>query len=74
MSIKKDKKFASINKDFQKMKALLYEQFETLENVILSGLEAISEKELEAFTKNENKLDQLELKLSYKIIANAVYY
>jgi len=68
MSIKKDKKFASINKDFQKMKALLYEQFETLENVILSGLEAISEKELEVFTKNENKLDQLELKLSYKII------
>lgn len=68
MSIKKDKKFAGINKDFQKMKSLLYEQFETLENVILTGLETLSNKELEVFSENEAKLDQLELKISTNII------
>lgn len=68
MSIKKDKKFEGINKDFQKMKSLLYEQFETLENVILTGLDTLSKKELETFSKNEAKLDQLELKMSHSII------
>jgi phosphate transport system protein len=68
MSIKKDKKFAGINKDFQKMKSLLYEQFETLENVILTGLETLSDKELEVFSENETKLDLLELKISTNII------
>ena len=68
MSIKKDKKFDGINKDFQKMKSILYEQFETLENVILTGLDTCSKKELEIFSKNETKLDQLELKMSENII------
>ena len=68
MSIKKDKRFESINKDFQKMKSLLYEQFETLENVILSGLDSVSKKELDNFSKNEKKLDQMELKMSHNII------
>ncbi|MCZ4693710.1 phosphate transport system regulatory protein PhoU [Ancylomarina euxinus] len=68
MSIKKDKKFEGINKDFQKMKSILYEQFETLENVILTGLDTLSKKERESFSKNEAKLDQLELKMSENII------
>lgn len=68
MPIKKDKRFESINKDFQKMKSLLYAQFETLENVILSGLESVSKKDLDIFSKNEKKLDQMELKMSDNII------
>ena len=68
MSIKKDKRFAGINEDFQKMKALLYDQFEILENVILSGLENVSENELNAFSRNEEKLDQMELIMSKDII------
>jgi len=68
MSIKKDKRFESINKDFQKMKSLLYAQFETLENVILSGLDSVSKKDLDNFSKNEKKLDQMELKMSHNII------
>jgi len=68
MSIKKDKRFEGINKDFQKMKSLLYAQFETLENVILSGLDSVSEKDLNNFSKNEKKLDQMELKMSHNII------
>lgn len=68
MSIKKDKRFESINKDFQKMKSLLYGQFETLENVILNGLDSVSKKDLDNFSKNEKKLDQMELKMSHNII------
>ena len=68
MSIKKDKRFESINKDFQKMKSLLYAQFETIENIILSGLESVSKKDLDNFSKNEKKLDQMELKMSDNII------
>ncbi len=68
MSIKKDKRFEGINKDFQKMKTLLYTQFETLENVILSGLESVSKKDLDDFAKNEKKLDQMELKMSHNIV------
>ncbi|RXQ87821.1 phosphate signaling complex protein PhoU [Ancylomarina salipaludis] len=68
MSIKKDKKFEGINKDFHKMKSILYQQFDTLEDVILEGLETISEKALEQFSKNEKSLDQLELKMSHNII------
>lgn len=68
MSIKKDKRFESINKDFQKMKSLLYAQFETIENIILSGLESVSKKNLDNFSKNEKKLDQMELKMSDNII------
>lgn len=68
MSIKKDKKFEGINKDFQKMKSILYEQFETLENVILTGLDTLSKKDLETFSKNETNLDKLELKMSHNII------
>lgn len=68
MSIKKDKRFESINKDFQKMKSLLYGQFETLEDVILNGLDSVSKKDLDNFSKNEKKLDQMELKMSHNII------
>lgn len=68
MSIKKDKRFESINKDFQKMKSLLYAQFDTIENIILSGLESVSKKNLDNFSKNEKKLDQMELKMSDNII------
>lgn len=68
MSIKKDKRFEGINKDFHKMKSLLYTQFETLENVILNGLESVSQKDLDIFSKNEKKLDQMELKMSDNIV------
>lgn len=68
MSIKKDKKFEGINKDFHKMKSILYQQFDTLENVILEGLDSLSEKDLEQFAKNEKSLDQIELKMSHSII------
>ncbi|RZT91392.1 phosphate transport system protein [Ancylomarina subtilis] len=68
MSIKKDKKFEGINKDFHKMKSILYQQFDTLENVILEGLDSLSEKDLEQFSKNEKCLDQIELKMSHNII------
>ncbi len=68
MSIKKDKRFEGINKDFQKMKSLLYAQFDTLENVILSGLESVSKQDIDNFSKNEKKLDQMELKMSNNII------
>ena len=68
MSIKKDKRFEGINKDFQKMKSLLYAQFEILGNVILSGLESVSKNELDIFSKNEKKLDQMELKMSDNIV------
>ena len=68
MSIKKDKRFEGINKDFQKMKALLYAQFEILGNVILNGLESVSKNQLDTFSKNEKKLDQMELKMSDNIV------
>ena len=68
MPIKKDKRFEGINKDFQKMKTLLYAQFETLENVILNGLDSVSNKDILDFSKNEKKLDQMELKMSNNII------
>ncbi len=68
MSIKKDKRFEGINKDFQKMKSILYEQFETLGDVILNGLESIPQKNIDRFLKNEKKLDQMELKMSHNII------
>lgn len=50
------------------MKSLLYGQFETLENVILNGLDSVSKKDLDNFSKNEKKLDQMELKMSHNII------
>ncbi|WP_195715307.1 PhoU domain-containing protein [Ancylomarina sp. 16SWW S1-10-2] len=50
------------------MKSLLYAQFETIENIILSGLESVSKNELENFSKNEKKLDQMELKMSDNIV------
>ncbi|MGQ1909999.1 phosphate signaling complex PhoU family protein [Marinifilum sp. RC60d5] len=68
MSIKKDKKFDKIHSDFGKMKLILQEQFEILENVVLLGLDIIDVKEVEKFKINETILDKFELKLSDNII------
>lgn len=68
MSIKKDKKFDKLHSDFGKMKLILQEQFEILENVVLLGLDIIDVKEVEKFKINETILDKFELKLSDNII------
>lgn len=68
MSIKKDKKFNKLDNDFAKMKALLFQQFEILEEVVNNGLDDVEKTTIDTFTKNENKLDQFELKMSDNII------
>ncbi|MPQ46800.1 hypothetical protein GCQ56_07215 [Marinifilum sp. N1E240] len=68
MSIKKDKKFDKLHTDFAKMKLILQEQFEILEDVVLLGLDIIDPKQVAKFKQNEEKLDQFELKMSDNII------
>ena len=68
MSIKKDKKFDKLDNDFAKMKSLLFQQFEILEEVVTNGLDEIEKSAIDTFTKNENKIDQFELKMSDNII------
>ncbi len=68
MSIKKDKKFDKLDNDFAKMKALVFQQFEILEEVVNNGLDELEESTINTFNKNEQKLDQFELKMSDNII------
>ena len=68
MSIKKDKRFDKLNNDFNKMKLLLFQQFEILEEVVQLGLNNVDAKSVTAFKKNEEKLDKFELKMSDSII------
>jgi phosphate transport system protein len=68
MSIKKDKKFDKLHSDFSKMKLILQEQFEILDEVVSYGLDIIDSKRVEKFKNNEDKLDNLELKMSDNII------
>lgn len=68
MSIKKDKKLNKLHVDFSRMKLLLNQQFECLEEVIQKGLQNVSQKKRELFRENEENLDQFELKMSENII------
>jgi phosphate transport system protein len=68
MSIKKDKKFDKLHSDFSKMKLILQEQFEILEDVVNLGLDIIDPKRIDQFKHNEKKLDNFELKMSDNII------
>lgn len=68
MPIKKDKKFAKLDNDFAKMQSLLFEQFDILDEVTNYGLTEVDSKQVENFTRNEEKIDQLELKMSDNII------
>jgi phosphate transport system protein len=68
MSIKKDKKFDKLHSDFSKMKLILQEQFEILEDVVNLGLDIIDPKRIDQFKQNEKKLDNFELKMSDNII------
>ncbi len=68
MPIKKDKKFDKLNNDFAKMKTLVFQQFEILEEVVNNGLDEVEKSTIDTFNKNESKLDQFELKMSDNII------
>ncbi|NOU58576.1 phosphate signaling complex PhoU family protein [Marinifilum caeruleilacunae] len=68
MSIKKDKKFDKLHTDFSKMKLILQEQFEIMDEVVSYGLDIIDAKRVERFKSNEDKLDKLEIKMSDNII------
>ncbi|WP_421919231.1 PhoU domain-containing protein [Marinifilum sp.] len=68
MSIKKDKRFDKLHSDFSKMKLLLQEQFEILEELVSYGLDIVDPKKNDQFKANEDKLDGLELKMSDNII------
>jgi len=68
MSIKKDKKFDKLHSDFSKMKLILQEQFEIMDEVVSYGLDIIDAKRVDKFKNNENKLDNLEIKMSDNII------
>ncbi|MCY1636186.1 phosphate signaling complex PhoU family protein [Marinifilum sp. D737] len=68
MSIKKDKKFDKLHSDFSKMKLILQEQFEIMDEVVSYGLDIIDAKRIEKFKSNEDKLDNLEIKMSDNII------
>ncbi|RUT77637.1 phosphate signaling complex PhoU family protein [Ancylomarina longa] len=68
MSIKKDKRFDKLHLDFSKMKLVLFEQFEILDELVLTGLNKMDPKTVDHFKKNEEKLDQFELKMSDNII------
>ena len=68
MSIKKDKKFDKLDNDFAKMKSLVFQQFEILEEVVNNGLDEVEKSTIDTFNKNESKLDQFELKMSDNII------
>ncbi|GAB7089448.1 PhoU domain-containing protein [Marinifilum fragile] len=68
MSIKKDKKFDKLHADFSKMKLILQEQFEIMDEIVSYGLDIIDVKRVEKFESNENKLDNLEIKMSDNII------
>lgn len=68
MSIKKDKKFDKLDNDFAKMKALLFQQFEILEEVVTNGLDEVEKSAVLTFKKNEDKIDQFELKMSDNIV------
>lgn len=68
MPIRKEKKFNKLDNDFNKMKSLLFKQFEILEEVVANGLENMEKSSIDTFNKNESKIDQFELKMSDNII------
>ncbi|MFA8435397.1 MAG: phosphate uptake regulator PhoU [Marinifilaceae bacterium] len=68
MSIRKDKIFNKVDKDFSKAKNILFRQFDILEDLIIKGMDNIPEEMLMEFKKNEDKLDQFEIRISEEII------
>lgn len=67
-SIKKDKIFHKVDKNFGRIKELLFTQFDILEEIITSGMDTIDTKRIETIKTNEKEIDQLEIIISDEII------
>lgn len=74
MSIAKDNTIEKILSEFEKTSGLALKQMEKLKKVIASKENGIPSDLIEKLKKNEEKLNNLELKISEKIISAIVLY
>jgi phosphate transport system protein len=74
MSQKKEEAIQKVMTDFENMANLVLSQLDNLENFFQSGEIAVSAQIAEEILENEKKIDNLEVKLSERIVNTIVLY
>lgn len=74
MSIKKEKAFAQLKKDFSVFSNIVFKQLRQLESIINSESNIISEEVYETINKQEKEIDKFELKITEEVITTIVLY
>lgn len=74
MSIKKEKAFSQLEKDFNTCSSLVLGQLRLLENIIKTGGIEIEEEIIEKVLSNEKDINKLEVKISNGVVNSIVLY
>lgn len=74
MGVTKDKAIDKVLKEFDKASKLTLKQIELLQNILITKNKKIPSSTSQRLRKNEKRLDNLELKISEKIISVVVLY
>lgn len=74
MSIKKEKAFVQLKKDFSSFTNLVFKQLRQLENVINSESIILSDEVYHTIKKQEKEIDKFELKITEDVISIIVLY